>query len=36
MGNIHSHINVSFYYLSNVTNQRFVAIAVLELEAKTS
>ena len=25
MDNIDSHINVSFYYLSNKTNQRFVA-----------
>ena len=34
MDNINSHINVKFYYLSNKTNQRFVAITVLELKAK--
>ena len=32
MDNINSHINVNFYYLSNKTNQRFVAITVLELQ----
>ena len=35
MNNINSHTNVNFYYLSNKTNQRFVAITVLELQAKT-
>ena len=34
MVNINSHINVNFYYLWNKTNQRFVAITVLELQAK--
>ena len=35
MDNIISHINVDFYHLSSKTNQRFVAITVLELQAKT-
>ena len=30
-GNIISHINVNFYYLSNETNPSFVAITVFEL-----
>ena len=34
--NINSCIKVNFYYLSNKTNQRFVALTVLELQAKTS
>ena len=34
--NINSHINVNFHYLSNEINQRFVAITVFELQAKTS
>ena len=36
MDNINNHINVNLYYLSHETNQRFVAITVLELQAKTS
>ena len=36
MDNINNYINVDFYHLSNTTNQRFVAITVLELQAKTS
>ena len=34
--NVNFHINVNFHYLSNEVNLRFVAITVLELEAKTS
>ena len=30
-----NHINVNLYYLSNEINPGFVAIAVLELQAKT-
>ena len=30
------YINVDFHYLSNETNQRFVSITILELQAKTS
>ena len=29
-------INVTFYYISNETNQRSLAVTVLELQAKTS
>ena len=36
MDNINISINVDFYYLSNKTNQRFIAITVLELQPKTS
>ena len=35
-GNVISQINVTYYYLSNETNQRSVAVTVLELQAKTS
>ena len=36
MDNIDNHFNVTFYYLSNETNLRFLAITVLELWAKKS
>ena len=35
MDNINNHNNVNFHYLSNETDQSFVAITVLELQAKT-
>ena len=34
--NLIGQINVTLYYLSNETNQRSVAVIVLELQAKTS
>ena len=36
MDNINSYMDVNFYYFSNETNPRFVAITALELQAKIS
>ena len=36
MDNIENHINVNFQYLLNETKQRFVAVTVFDLQAKTS